>query len=156
MGYPSEDPYEEAVRQLWSRHQFSRRELRFPEVIRTSEGLHFTTPRPSREVGESSAAAAARQPGPTMAHGVDCSFVDTMETKFGVLYPIRMPEGLCAVRAKIKVLRRERLASTQGEYGRPMIFGSSEYHAYPAGRLGSSVDTLGGHWVAVPRLGYGL
>ncbi|GKD56413.1 hypothetical protein Tco_1289800, partial [Tanacetum coccineum] len=33
--------------------------------------LLLTTPRPSCEVGESSAAAAARQPGPTMAHRVD-------------------------------------------------------------------------------------
>nr|GEV78707.1 hypothetical protein [Tanacetum cinerariifolium] len=33
-------------------------------------------------VGESSAAAAARQPGPTMARSVDYSFVDTMETRF--------------------------------------------------------------------------
>ncbi|GKF25200.1 hypothetical protein Tco_0081094, partial [Tanacetum coccineum] len=32
-------------------------------------------------VGESSAAAAARHPGPTMAHRVDCSSVDTVETK---------------------------------------------------------------------------
>ncbi|GJV64913.1 hypothetical protein Tco_1475741 [Tanacetum coccineum] len=44
--------------------------------------LLLTTPRPGCEVGESSAAAAARQPGPTMAHRVDCSFVDTMETRF--------------------------------------------------------------------------
>ncbi|GJZ78041.1 hypothetical protein Tco_0642713 [Tanacetum coccineum] len=44
--------------------------------------LLLTTPRPECEVGESSAAAAARQPGPTMAHRVDCSFVDTMETRF--------------------------------------------------------------------------
>ncbi|GJY67533.1 hypothetical protein Tco_0469771 [Tanacetum coccineum] len=44
--------------------------------------LLLTTPRPSCEVGESSAAAAARQLGPTMAHRVDCSFVDTMETRF--------------------------------------------------------------------------
>ncbi|GJV32796.1 hypothetical protein Tco_1393196 [Tanacetum coccineum] len=44
--------------------------------------LLLTTPRPSYEVGESSAAAAARQPGPTMAHRVDYSLVDTMETRF--------------------------------------------------------------------------
>ncbi|GJY49981.1 hypothetical protein Tco_0439937 [Tanacetum coccineum] len=44
--------------------------------------LLLTTPRPSCEVGESSAAAAARQPGPTMAHRVDHSHVDTMETRF--------------------------------------------------------------------------
>ncbi|GKB18642.1 hypothetical protein Tco_0852565, partial [Tanacetum coccineum] len=44
--------------------------------------LLLTTPRPSCEVRESSAAAAARQPGPTMAHRVDYSLVDTMETRF--------------------------------------------------------------------------
>ncbi|GJS21988.1 hypothetical protein Tco_0450620 [Tanacetum coccineum] len=36
---------------------------------------------PGCEVGESSA-AAARQPGPTMAHRVDYSLVDTIETRF--------------------------------------------------------------------------
>ncbi|GKF19943.1 hypothetical protein Tco_0068581, partial [Tanacetum coccineum] len=44
--------------------------------------LLLTTPRPGCEVGESSAAAAARQPGLTMAHRVDYSLVDTMETRF--------------------------------------------------------------------------
>nr|GFA86824.1 hypothetical protein [Tanacetum cinerariifolium] len=44
--------------------------------------LLLTAPRPGCEVGESSAATAARQPGPTMARSVDCSFVDTMETRF--------------------------------------------------------------------------
>nr|GEX91135.1 hypothetical protein [Tanacetum cinerariifolium] len=38
----------------------------------------LTAPRSGREVAESS---AARQPGPTMARSVDCSFVDTMETR---------------------------------------------------------------------------
>ncbi|GKF30004.1 hypothetical protein Tco_0096346, partial [Tanacetum coccineum] len=40
--------------------------------------LLLTTPKPSCKVGESS---AARQPGPTMAHRVDYSLVDTMETR---------------------------------------------------------------------------
>ncbi|GJX48463.1 reverse transcriptase domain-containing protein, partial [Tanacetum coccineum] len=44
--------------------------------------LLLTTPRPSCKVGESSAAAAARQLRPTMTHRVDHSLVDTMETKF--------------------------------------------------------------------------
>nr|GEU62129.1 hypothetical protein [Tanacetum cinerariifolium] len=35
----------------------------------------LATPRPGCEVGESS--AAARWPGPTMAHGVNCSYVET-------------------------------------------------------------------------------
>nr|GEZ81172.1 hypothetical protein [Tanacetum cinerariifolium] len=43
--------------------------------------LLLTAPRPGCEVGESSA-VAVRQPGPTMARSVDCSFVDTMETRF--------------------------------------------------------------------------
>ncbi|GJX33174.1 putative reverse transcriptase domain-containing protein [Tanacetum coccineum] len=43
--------------------------------------LLLTAPRPGCEVGESSAAAAARQPGPTMAHRVNCSSIDTVETR---------------------------------------------------------------------------
>ncbi|GJX25860.1 putative reverse transcriptase domain-containing protein, partial [Tanacetum coccineum] len=43
--------------------------------------LLLTAPRPGCEVGESSATAAARQPGPTMARRFDCSSVDTMETR---------------------------------------------------------------------------
>ncbi|GJV47993.1 putative nucleotidyltransferase, ribonuclease H [Tanacetum coccineum] len=105
--------------------------------------LLLTTPRPSCEVGESSA-AAARQPGPTMAHRVDYSLVDTMETRFRdterrmmtalemvnmrVSYQVdvRSRESLefysrhhdaqkdrAAVRAEIEVLRRERLAYEQ-------------------------------------------
>nr|GEY13992.1 reverse transcriptase domain-containing protein [Tanacetum cinerariifolium] len=41
--------------------------------------LLLTAPRPGCEVWESFA-AAARQPGPTMARSVDCSFLDTIET----------------------------------------------------------------------------
>nr|GEV08946.1 hypothetical protein [Tanacetum cinerariifolium] len=44
--------------------------------------LLLTAPRPRCKVGESSDAAAARQPGPTMARSVDCSFADIMETRF--------------------------------------------------------------------------
>ncbi|GJU14072.1 hypothetical protein Tco_1136468 [Tanacetum coccineum] len=58
--------------------------------------LLLTTPRPSGEVGESSAAAAARRPGPT----IETRLRDTER---------RMMTAL-AVRAEIEVLRRERLA----------------------------------------------
>nr|GEZ42506.1 putative reverse transcriptase domain-containing protein [Tanacetum cinerariifolium] len=44
--------------------------------------LLLTAPRPGCVVGESFVAVAARQPGPTMARSVDCSFVDTIETRF--------------------------------------------------------------------------
>nr|GEX89657.1 hypothetical protein [Tanacetum cinerariifolium] len=42
--------------------------------------LLLTAPRPGCEVGESS--AAARQPRPTTARSVNCSFVDPMENRF--------------------------------------------------------------------------
>ncbi|GJV54109.1 hypothetical protein Tco_1449850 [Tanacetum coccineum] len=82
--------------------------------------LLLTTPRPGCEVGESSA-AAARQPGPTMAHRVDGSSVDTMETRIRdterrmmtALEMVNMRKDRAAVRAEIEVLRRERLAYEQ-------------------------------------------
>ncbi|GJW05592.1 hypothetical protein Tco_1568015 [Tanacetum coccineum] len=43
--------------------------------------LLLIVPRPRCEVEESYAAAAARQPGPTMARRVDCSSVNTVETR---------------------------------------------------------------------------
>ncbi|GJT47902.1 putative reverse transcriptase domain-containing protein [Tanacetum coccineum] len=64
--------------------------------------LLLTAPRPRGEVGESSA-AAARQPRPTMARRVDYSFVDTVETR----------KDRAAMRAEIKILRRERIAYEQ-------------------------------------------
>nr|GEW45812.1 reverse transcriptase domain-containing protein [Tanacetum cinerariifolium] len=67
------------------------RKAEIPEAgIPPWKRLLLTAPRPGCEVGESSAAAPARQPGPTMA----CS-------------------DRVAVRAEIEVLRRERLAYEQ-------------------------------------------
>ncbi|GKF89534.1 hypothetical protein Tco_0263497, partial [Tanacetum coccineum] len=43
--------------------------------------LLLTAPTPRVEVEESSAAAAARQPGSTMAYKVNHSFVDTVDTR---------------------------------------------------------------------------
>nr|GFB53061.1 hypothetical protein [Tanacetum cinerariifolium]GFB55012.1 hypothetical protein [Tanacetum cinerariifolium] len=60
---PSEDLYEEAAQQL------------FEQALQSPEPL-LATPRPRCEAGESSA-AAARRPRPTMAHGVDCCYVET-------------------------------------------------------------------------------
>ncbi|GKA04142.1 hypothetical protein Tco_0676923, partial [Tanacetum coccineum] len=106
--------------------------------------LLLTAPISRVEVGESSAAAAARQPGSTMARRVDHSFVDTVDTRvqdtergtmaavevvnLRVCYQadVRRRESLtfysrhqeaqedrAAVRAEIKILRRERLAYEQ-------------------------------------------
>nr|GEZ97085.1 hypothetical protein [Tanacetum cinerariifolium] len=100
----------------------------------------LATPRPGCEVRESSAAAARRQ-GPTMAHGVDCSYVETrlQDTKRRMMVALelvnrrvsyqvdvctRESSEFCtrhydaqkdhaAVRAEIEVLRNERLAYEQ-------------------------------------------
>ncbi|GJR99543.1 hypothetical protein Tco_0316052 [Tanacetum coccineum] len=84
--------------------------------------LLFTTPRLGCESGESSAAAAARQPGPTMAHRVDYR---------GGYGPLRvgLTEGhLPAVRAEIEVLRRERLAYEQEGMETRQALARSEAH----------------------------
>nr|GEW89750.1 hypothetical protein [Tanacetum cinerariifolium] len=53
------------------------RRARIPEADTSPRNRPLlATPRPRCEVGESSA-AAARRSGPTMAHGVDCSYVET-------------------------------------------------------------------------------
>ncbi|GKF34345.1 hypothetical protein Tco_0107545, partial [Tanacetum coccineum] len=115
--------------------------------------LLLTTPRPECEVGESSAAAAARQPGPTMAHRVDCSSVDTIETRIRdtkiemvnmrVSYQVdvRSRESSefytrhhdaqkehAVVRAEIEVLRRERLAYEQESMETRQALARSEAH----------------------------
>nr|GEZ39778.1 hypothetical protein [Tanacetum cinerariifolium] len=76
--------------------------------------LLLTTPRPGCEVRESS--TATRQPEPTMARSVDCSFVDTMETRENSEFYSRHHDAQkdhAAMRAEIEVLRRERLAYEQ-------------------------------------------
>ncbi|GKB77063.1 hypothetical protein Tco_0943958 [Tanacetum coccineum] len=80
--------------------------------------LLLTAPRPECEVGESSTAATARQPGPTMACRVDYSFVDTVDvrSKESSEFYSRHHDAQkdrAAERAEIEVLRRERLAYEQ-------------------------------------------
>nr|GFA56326.1 hypothetical protein [Tanacetum cinerariifolium] len=74
----------------------------------------LATPRPGCEVGESSA-AVARRPGPTMAHGVDCSYVetrlrDTERRMMAALELVNLRKDHAAVIAEIEVLRSDRLA----------------------------------------------
>nr|GEZ16860.1 hypothetical protein [Tanacetum cinerariifolium] len=57
------------------------RRAEIPKADTPQKRLLLTASRPGCKVGESSATAAARQPGPTMARSVDCSFVDTIETR---------------------------------------------------------------------------
>ncbi|GJR86683.1 hypothetical protein Tco_0210694 [Tanacetum coccineum] len=76
--------------------------------------LLLTAPKPGCEVGESFA-AAARQPGPTMARRVDCSSVDVRSRESSEFYSRHhdAQKDRVAVRAEIEVLRRERLAYEQ-------------------------------------------
>ncbi|GKE78767.1 hypothetical protein Tco_1544887, partial [Tanacetum coccineum] len=67
-------------------------------------------------VRESSAAAAARQPGSTMARRVDHNFVDTrvQDTERRTMAAVEeAQEDRAAARAEIEILRRERLAYKQ-------------------------------------------
>nr|GEY02600.1 putative reverse transcriptase domain, ribonuclease H-like domain, aspartic peptidase domain protein [Tanacetum cinerariifolium] len=129
---PSEDPYEEAAQQLLEQAPCSPKYVPDPieledhvlahilehpedlvpvedetpiEAYIPEKRLLLTAPRPRCEVGESSAAAAARQLGPTMARSKDPA----------------------AVRAEIEVLRRERLAYEQEI--------STGRYVVPAGRV---------------------
>nr|GFB91878.1 hypothetical protein [Tanacetum cinerariifolium] len=100
----------------------------------------LATPRPGCEVRESSA-TAARRPRPTMAHGVDCSYLETRlrDTKMRMMAALELvnlrvsyhvdvytreslefctrhhdaQKDRAAVRAQIEVLRIERLAYEQ-------------------------------------------
>ncbi|GKF26227.1 hypothetical protein Tco_0082121 [Tanacetum coccineum] len=80
--------------------------------------LLLTAPTPRCEVGESSAAATARQPGSIMARKVDHSFIDTVDTKVRdtkrrTMAAVEVVNLRAAVRAEIEILRRERLAYEQ-------------------------------------------
>ncbi|GJX60560.1 hypothetical protein Tco_0291950 [Tanacetum coccineum] len=127
---PSEDPYEEAARQLLE--QAPRSPEYVPDPIELEDHvpvLLLTTPRPSCEVGESSAAAAARQPGPTMAHRVDYSLVayggPAVESFLG----------------EIEVIVESRDLLRAREYGGP-VRPWLAYHAFQALEAGARVDTL--------------
>ncbi|GKF02429.1 hypothetical protein Tco_0029352, partial [Tanacetum coccineum] len=72
-----------------------------------------TTPRPGCEIGESSTAAAARQPGPT----IETRLLDIKRRIMTALELVNRrvtyQKDRAAVRAEIEVLRRERLAYEQ-------------------------------------------
>nr|GEY45063.1 putative reverse transcriptase domain-containing protein [Tanacetum cinerariifolium] len=85
----------------------------------------LATPRPGCKVRESSA-AAARRPRPTMAHGVDCSYVetrlqDTERRMMAALELVNLRKDHAAVREEIEVLKSERLAYKQEETMQTMI-----------------------------------
>nr|GFB37759.1 hypothetical protein [Tanacetum cinerariifolium] len=158
---PSEDPYEEAAQQLFEQAPHSPEyvprdhvpvfvpEFEHPEDLVAGILEANTLPRnrpllathrPECEVGESSAVAARRQ-GPAMAHGVDCSYMETrlQDTKRRMMAALELvnrrvsyqvevctressefytrhhdaQKDRAAVRAEIEVLRSERLAYEQ-------------------------------------------
>ncbi|GJS34572.1 putative reverse transcriptase domain-containing protein [Tanacetum coccineum] len=98
--------------------------------------LPIPAPSTSRRalVGESSAAAAARQPGPTMAHRVDHSHVDTMETWFRdierrMMTALEMVNmRLCLCESEIEVLSGLRLAYEQESIQTRQDLARSEAH----------------------------
>nr|GFC28273.1 hypothetical protein [Tanacetum cinerariifolium] len=135
----------------------TRRRARIPEADTPPQNRPLlATPRLGCEVGESSA-AAARWPGPTMAHVVNCSYVETrlrdterkmmaalelvnLMVSYQVDVCTRESSKFCtrhydaqkdhaAVRAEIEVLRSERLAYEQeGIQNREALARSEAYY----------------------------
>nr|GFB55393.1 hypothetical protein [Tanacetum cinerariifolium] len=121
----SEDLYEEAAQQLFKQalHSpetppllpiplstpFTSRRARIPEADTPPRNRPLlATPRPGCEGGESSA-AAARRPRPTMAHGVDCCYVETRLRDTGR----RMMAALELVNLRVSYQTREALARSE-------------------------------------------
>ncbi|GJR10595.1 hypothetical protein Tco_0793247 [Tanacetum coccineum] len=126
----------------------TRRRADIPEAdMPPRKRLLFTTPRPGCEIGESSVAAAARQPGPT----IETRLLDTERRIMTALelvnrrvtYQVdvctRESSEFCtrhhdaqkdrtAVRAEIEVLRRERLAYEQEGMETRQALARSEAH----------------------------
>nr|GFB06678.1 hypothetical protein [Tanacetum cinerariifolium] len=91
----------------------------------------LATPRPGCEVGESFT-ATTRWSGPTMAHGVNCNYVETRlrdtERKMMAALELVNRRDRAAVRAEIKVLRNERLAYEQDGIQTRETLARSEAH----------------------------
>ncbi|GJZ62972.1 hypothetical protein Tco_0619393 [Tanacetum coccineum] len=85
--------------------------------------LLLTTPRPGCEIGESSAAAAARQPGPT----IETRLLDT-ERRIMTALELVNRRDRAAVRADGEILRRERLAYEQESIQTRQDLARSEAH----------------------------
>ncbi|GJR83531.1 hypothetical protein Tco_0154316 [Tanacetum coccineum] len=154
---PSEDPYAEAARQLLEQAPRSPKYVPDPMELEDHVPVYIPDPehpedlvpaedeggtkRPGCEVGESSAAAAVRQPGPTMARRVDCSSVDTVDVhsrESSEFYSGHhdAQKDYAVVRAEIEVLRREETCLRAREYGtrqawleRRWMIERSGYHA---------------------------
>ncbi|GJV14978.1 hypothetical protein Tco_1360301 [Tanacetum coccineum] len=100
----------------------------------------LTAPTPRFDVGESSAAAAARQPGSTMVCRDDYSFIDTMDASIRdserrtmaaievVNLRVSYQADVCRRESEIKVLRRERLAYEQESSETRQALARSEAH----------------------------
>nr|GEV46798.1 hypothetical protein [Tanacetum cinerariifolium] len=95
----------------------------------------LATPRLGCEVGESST-AAARWQGPTIAHGVDCSYMETrlQDTEKRMMAALELVNrrDRAAVRAEIEVLRNERLAYEQEGIQTREALARSEAHCRAA------------------------
>ncbi|GJU12764.1 hypothetical protein Tco_1135160 [Tanacetum coccineum] len=139
---PSEDPYEEAARQLLEQAPHSPEYVPDPMELEDHVPVYIPEPEhpedlvpaeewtpigrlrlsppsfistPGCEVGESSAADTARQPRPTMAHRVDHSLVDNYgEPVFEIL------RDRATMRTEIEVLRKRRLCLRTRAYGDPV------------------------------------
>ncbi|GJT99807.1 hypothetical protein Tco_1110146 [Tanacetum coccineum] len=103
--------------------------------------LLLTTPKPSSEVGESSAAAAARQPRPTMTYRVDYSLVDVHSRESSEFYSryYDAQKDRAAVRAEIEGIRDTSYSVRDGQ---PHDLAVQHIMRTQALEAGARVDTL--------------
>nr|GEX69128.1 reverse transcriptase domain-containing protein [Tanacetum cinerariifolium] len=118
---PSEDPYEEATQQLFEQAP------RSPEYVPRDHVPVFV---PEFKHPEDLVPAE----GPTMAHGVDCSYMETrlQDTERRMMAALELVNrrDRAAVRAEIEVLRSERLAYEQEGIQTREALARSEAHCW--------------------------
>nr|GFA20669.1 hypothetical protein [Tanacetum cinerariifolium] len=108
------DPYEEATQQLLE--QAPRSPEYIPEPIELEDHVPLHIPEHHEDLvpakNEAPIEAYIPEPGPTMARSVDCSFVDTMETRFRDSER-RMMTALEMVNMRVSYQTREALARSE-------------------------------------------
>ncbi|GKC43964.1 hypothetical protein Tco_1061686 [Tanacetum coccineum] len=100
--------------------------------------LLLTTPRPGCEVGESSAAAAARQPGPT----IETRLLDTERRMMTALEMVNMRKDCAAVRAEIESVLETEVRRHEWQRQAADDFAIRHIMRTQALEAGARVDTL--------------
>ncbi|GKB17969.1 hypothetical protein Tco_0851892, partial [Tanacetum coccineum] len=119
---PSEDPYEEAARQLLEQAPCPSEYVPDPMELEDHIPVYIPEPEHPDDLVPTEDEAPIKpyitEPGSTMAHRVDHGFEDTVDTRVRdterrTMAAVEAQEDRAAVRAEIEILKRERLAYEQ-------------------------------------------